>query len=358
MLSERLPSSVRPLVTLLGGILAAALLAPTTAAAGDDASPDSRDPLTYLPSESRFAAHVDVDSLRQSKYFEKGMTYLEERSGDDDAGIGQFLSDDEGFDLRSDLHTIAVGLPVSRVDASSEVERGTFVFSGDFDEQQIRKAVKEQQGELATRTHAGLDAYKVNDAEFALPTSERLIVTMGPESYRNAVWSLAADGGVSFEQTADKHGLLDGVDTSRTVWMVNRLKGAQDRTKSKVDSAGISLTIEKGLDLQVVTRMASEADAKAVVQQVEAMKKSGSENSMLMMFGAGPLVSNLAVERDGTTAVATTSMTEPELDVLVEKVRQVASSQSRMSIPSSSSSSSGDSESTDSSTTPDDAKEN
>ncbi|MFB6375441.1 MAG: hypothetical protein ABEN55_20510, partial [Bradymonadaceae bacterium] len=251
-------------------------------------------------------------------------------------------------------------LPASRVDATSQLEKGTVVLTGDFDADKIRKVVKEREGELDKRQQNGLDVYATDDGEFALPTSDRLIVTMGSKGYRNGVWKLAAEGGTSFEQTAEKHGLFDGLDTSRPIWMVNRLKGAKDRTSSKVDSAGISLGLDSGAQFQVVTRVGNEADAKAVAQQVEAIKKKGSESTMLTMFGAGPLVSNLGVERDGTTVIATTSMTEAELDVLVEKVRQLAASQSSMSIPSSGASggSKSQSDSSDSSKSKDDSTKN
>ncbi len=316
----------------------ALVLAPSLASAADGDAGDAREPLAYLPGDSRFASHVDVEKLRTSKYFDQVVEYLEGRSGEEGsrgARLAGFLTGENGFDIESDLETIAVGLPVSRFKSPSTVEHGTFVLAGDFEPDTIRSLIREERDDVQSREQAGLELLQTERAEIGFPSSNRLIVAMGPTSYRDGVWKLAAEGGTSFADTGQKQGLFEGIDRSRMVWMVNHLVDEAEQSDPKVDSAGVSIEIDTGIDLQIVSHITDEAHAENIVEQVEEMKKSGGENPMVAMLGAGPLVDNLAVERDGLTVELTTSMNEAELDALVASLRQMVESQSRMSMPSS-----------------------
>lgn len=323
------------LVRLFSTLLFLSLLVPSLALAGDDdKSASSRALLSYLPADSQFAAQVDVEKLRKSKYFKRAYNMLEEQAKDDEK-LAELISED-GFDIESDLSSVAIGLPVSRVSPNTGVNKGVFVMDGSFDEEKIRKLVKEEYDDLETREIGDMTAFRLDETEFGLPASNRLVITMGPESYRKKVWNLARKGGKSFEKTASDKNLLDGLETDRTLWMVNLITGSMRGPSSSAKSAAISVNLDSGLDLQVVSRVDDEAAAKEMVQRIGAMKKSAGENPMLSMFGAGPLVENLKVENNKTSVVATTSMTESELDYLVQKVQQIAASQSTLSIPSSS----------------------
>ena len=315
------------LVALVGF---AASLAPAGAAAEDS---QGRDLLSYLPADSKFVAKLDVEKLRQSKYFTQAFDYLEENANDN-ADLQRFLSSDEGVDLRSDLESVGVALPVSRVAPNRELERGVFAMSGTFDAEQIRKLVKEEYEKLESREAHGLTIHRTEKAEFSILNKHRLVVTMGPESYRKGVWKLVAEGGKSFEDTAREKKLLEDLDTSRTLWLVNQ-PGRTEGPGSDVESAAVAVNLDAGVDLQIITRAGSEASAKEMLQQAKAMKKTGASNPMLAMFGATPLLENLELEHKKSSLLATTSMNEEQVDYLVDRIRQMASSGSQLSIPSS-----------------------
>ena len=120
------------------------LVLPSTATAGG-----KQDLTEYLPGNSQFAAHVDVDELRKSKYFDRAVKYLEDRTDGDDT-IAGLLKGSNGFDAREDLDSIAIGLPVARVSPSRKVDRAVVSVSGDFDESQVEKFLKEEYSELST----------------------------------------------------------------------------------------------------------------------------------------------------------------------------------------------------------------
>jgi hypothetical protein len=314
----------------------ALLAVPSVSAAEDGADSDTRESITYLPANSRFASYVDVGKFRNSKYFDQALAYLEDRSANQtDTRIADFLTGKNGFDIRSDLSSLTVGLPVSRVQTPREADTGTFVLSGDFDPDQIRELIRKERDDVGTRSHAGLELLRVDKAEVGFPADNRLVVTTGKESYRNKVWKLATEGGKSFADSGESRGMFDGVDRTKTLWMVNYLKGTSGRADSKVDSAGVSLDVDKGLELEIVSHVADKEHAETVSSQIETMKSSAAESPMISMLGAAPLITNLSVDREETTIVASTSMNESELDALVASLRQMAASQSQMSIPSS-----------------------
>jgi hypothetical protein len=313
-------------------LVGAGLLAlPSTALADSSA----KAPTGYLPADSRFAAEVDVTKLSKTKYFKQAVELFEEQTKED-AKLAKFFDADSGFDLSSDLQSLAVGLPVSRVTPSQKVEKGVFVLAGSFEADKLISMVKEEYGEMETRKlEDGTQLYRAEQTEFGFPAGDRLVIAMGPKAYRASVWKTATAGAESFDEVAKKEGLLDGLDTDRSIWMVNRVSGTTRAASSNVETAGISIDLGKGIDLQVVSRLSSAASAKEMVQRMEAMKKTGADNPMLSMVGAGPLVTNLTIKHTESSVTATTSMTESELDYLVKNLRQLAASQSRLSIPSS-----------------------
>jgi hypothetical protein len=324
-------------IAIVGLLVAVALFAaPSIGAAENDADSDARDPITYLPSDSRFASNVDIEKFRDSKYFDQAIEYLENRSKtQQESRIADFLTGENGFDIRSDLSSLTVGLPVSQVQTPQEADTGTFVLSGNFEPDQIRELIRNERDDVGTRNHAGLELLRIDDAEIGFPADNRLVVTTGKESYRNKVWKLATEGGKSFADSGEERGMFAGVDRSKTLWMVNYLKGTSGRGDSKVDSAGVSVDVANGLELEIVSHVADEGHAETVSKQIETMKSSAAESPMISMLGATPLIKNLSVDRDKTTVVASTSMNETELDALVASLRQMAASQSQMSIPTS-----------------------
>jgi len=285
--------------------------------------------LEYLPHDSRFAGHVDVEALRGTKYLDRAVEFIEKRAKRDPA-VPEVLGDAGAFDLRSDLDGFAVALPVSRISPGRSVDRAAVAFDTEFDESRLRALLEKRAVELSVRERDdGTKVYESGDRAFAVPSSDRLVVALGPSEYRKEVLELIGSDGATFADSARDEGLLDGVDRSRPVWMVNRI----DRPGSSAETAAVAVELSGGIDLQVALRSNSESSAKSIVKRAEAMKKSRLRTAQLSMFGAAPLLENLAIEREGRMVKATTSMTDSELDYLVQRLREVSEGRSKLSIP-------------------------
>jgi len=317
----------------LAGLFASLLLAipslPT------DVRAEGADELVnYLPGDSRFAARIDVDALRGTQYFDRAIEFLEERAKQDDS-VPDVLDSSAAFDPRSDLHGVAVGLPVSRISPSQNVQRAVVAVSADFQESDFAEYLEQQFSDVSTHElDSGSTVYETDGRAFVVPTSNRLVAVLGPESYRNKVWGLLDGEGTSFSKVSDRQGLLTGIDTSRMIWMVNRIPNSGSGGSSKARSAAVGIQLASRVDLQMVTVGHSESDAESMSKRVKSLKETWSENRMLKMMGAGPLVTNLEVERNGSRVTATTSMTDSEFDYFVDRVRQLSEGQSKLSIPS------------------------
>ncbi|MFB6262434.1 MAG: hypothetical protein ABEL76_02240, partial [Bradymonadaceae bacterium] len=90
------------------------------------------------------------------------------------------------------------------------------------------------------------------------------------------------------------------------------------------ESATLSVELGGGIDIETVSRVNSEENAAKMKTKIEEMAKNseGRAQQMLTMMGATPLLENLEVSQEGKAVVATTSLSEKELDTLIERAKQ------------------------------------
>lgn len=305
-------------------VVCAVLFVPAAAEAESDAS--DRPATDLLPGASNVAVHLDVDRLKDSKYFDRALDFLETRMRERN-NYSKFFDSEKGYHLGKDVSRVAVGVPNGRINPRApEFDRGVMVVDGNFTAEKTRKLVEQGDAEVTTRKVAGdLEVHEVEGTEFTVLSGGRLVVVTGPDAYRETAWKTVAGESASFEKVSQREKLLQHVDTDRTLWVVNRA-GGTTKSGQSIRSTTLSFDLDDGAALQLVSRTGTESGAKAMIEQMAALKKTGRENTMIQMLGAAPLVENLSWERRGTSVVATTSMNAEQLEALVEMTRQTLQS--------------------------------
>lgn len=318
-LRRRLTMMVATIFLLVG-------LAPAVAAA------DTSSKLTsYLPSKSELVVGLNVSKLRSSKYYKEALTWARENASDQD-----FLKIVEGnadFNLSSDLQALVLSIPEAKGDPNNPKRHFTMVANGDFDEKKLVAGLKKEHDDIKKSKKGKRTVYATGEFEFTFLEDGLLWVTAGPESYRKQAWK-GLNESKKHSMKANKllTALLADVDTSQGFWLLGDTskidaQGAQGGKQPQ--SVGMSMDITEGLDVNMLTDMPSEDDAKSLVDQVDQLKQSGG-HPMMSMVGAGPLLANLSATQDGTKIRATTKMTAPEFDTLIQKVKQMAAAQGQM----------------------------
>lgn len=313
-------------IASLACAVCAALVAPNSANAESD-----RSPTDLLPGASKVAVQLDVERLKKSKYFDRALEFLKSRMRQRD-NYSKFFDSENGYHIGKDVARVAVGVPKGRINARSpELDRGVLVVDGNFSEEKTIELVEQGDVEVESRTLGDdLEIHEVEGTEFTVRSGGRLVVVTGPESYRQTAWETVRGKSASFASVSKRENLLQHVDTDRTLWVVNRAGGTTKGGKS-IRSTTVGFDLDDGAELQLVSQADTKSGAKSIAEQIAALKKTGGENTMVQMFGAGPLVENLSWERRETAVVATTSMTAKELDTLVQMVKQsVQASQTSM----------------------------
>lgn len=322
----RVQSKDRPAIRIGSILLATALLllSASTALAGD--SDEAEGLMDYLPEDSRTAGVIDVQKLRKSKYFEEAFDAVEQQAADDE--FGKLLQKQGEFDLKSDLHKMAVGMPVAQVKGQNAPDKVVFVMTGDFKRDKLNKLIEKEVDEVEKRELTGdLEGYGKEDIEFAL-TDDHFFVVRGDDSYRSDAWNVIDGDGDSFTKSAKAHNLFSHLNTERAFWITARPPAGSPQAKG-IESAGVAVDVGSGLDIQVVSHTDSKDKADEMISQLEKAKKQGASNAMLSMFGATPLVTNLEFEKSGKAVVATTSMTNSEFDSMITSVKQFINSQKK-----------------------------
>lgn len=299
----------------LGLVVATTLLVALSSAAAL-AGDVQKELLDYLPADSRTAGVVDLQKLKQSKYFKDALDAVEKEAGNED--IGKLLQNEGELNLQKDIHFVAMGMPVARVQGGGTPERVVLVMKGDFERKKINAVLeKELEGFEARKVADGVKGWGKKDLEMALLDDEAFFVVLGPESYRKNAWKVAKGKAASFKKTAKANNLTAHLDTDRAAWFVSR----PAQSSEGIEAAGIAVGVANGIDLQIVSHTTSADKAAGLIKQLEEAKSADSSKSMAAMFAATPLLTNLDAEKKGKVAIMTTSMTQAELDSMVAAVK-------------------------------------
>ncbi|QDG54650.1 hypothetical protein FIV42_29085 [Persicimonas caeni] len=283
----------------------------------------------YLPSSSQLVVGLNVSKLSQSKYYKEALAWARANSGSDQEFL-EVLEKDAKLDLTKDLDAIALSVPDTQVDSSKPQRNFTVAVSGSFDNDKLLAAIKKENKELKSTKKGKATVYSSGEFEFTFPKKGVLWVTAGPDAYRKGAFKALGGGKHSVQANKVFKKLMGEVNTSQGFWMMgdtSTMQTQQTAGSPQPKSIAVSADIAKGLALELLADMPSEADAKSAVEQMKALKQQGGQAAMLSILGAGPLVANLTTKQDGTKLRATTTMTATEFDTMVQRIKQLAQSQ-------------------------------
>lgn len=314
----------RALVALAAALLVVALT-PALASAQTSAN------LTrFLPQKTQLVVGLNVDKLRQSKYFKEALTWAHQNAGNQD-----FLSvlEKQGhLDVSKDIDAIVVSVPATNVNSNGQQKHFTVALAGHFEKDKLVAAIKKKHGDFKTGKHGKYTVYSKGNMEFTFPKDGVMWLTTGSDAYRKGAWAAVASAKKSVQTNPLFNGLLKEVNTSQGVWLMGdtahmahaKVQGAQSHPPKSI---ALSVDISKGLDLHMFAEMATKKDAKTAIEQINAYKSQGGQSAMLAMMGAGPLLTNLTAKQDGAKLRASTTMTATQFDTMVQWLKQIAQSQ-------------------------------
>ena len=283
-------------------------------------APSYKNLFKYLPTDSSSLAVIDVKAVRSSPYFDRATDYL--KSQGQVQGLSKLLSSDTEAIEDQSVERVAVGFPATS--ARSAPERSTAILQGTFSESSMKSLFNsEVEGFTTVDIDDTLKGYQKDDTVAVLLDDSHLLVVSGPSSYRDRALNTARGKAKSLADGSLPTGILEHLDTSKGIWMINNSGSLPKAASEGIVEMGLALGVQKTLDIQAVFRSDSEEAAKELESQLAKASSEHAGNSMVEMLGIGPLLANLKQRREGLIVVATTSMTSSEVDTLIERLEQV-----------------------------------
>jgi hypothetical protein len=307
------------LVAMLAVVLVAVAVAP-----GQAAAQTSKELTRYLPQQEQIVVGVNFGELRKSKYFDDVLALAKNT-----AGGGAFLAllADANIDIATDIKSLALSMPDDKIRKNIDMKRFTVALSGTFEQAKLLEALKSKKVAFKSKKSGKKAFYSKEDVVFTFPKEGVLWLASGPDAYRKNARSALKDAKNSVRASAFFKSLIDGVKTTRGLWMLadaaSAGAGSISTQGSAAKSVAMSLDVSSGLALQILMEMASEKAAAATLARITQQAKEAAKNPMAVVMGIGPLLTNLKTTRTGTRVVSATSMTAAEFDTLIQRAGQV-----------------------------------
>ena len=291
------------------------------------AAPPSAALLQTVPSESKLVVGVNVPKLRSSFLFAEFLTVLGRLQGDSD--ILGFILEDAALDLGRDVEAIVLGQPEVSLTPSGVPSEMVVAVEASFDEEKLLAAARTRFGALkSTRVDDAVTVHDTGAFRFAVVGPRRLVFTTRAGGYDTAVWKTVVDdkSGASFSPKLGP--LLKLADTERSLWVVALTGHLRQPGVPVADSSIMEIGLDdRGLDATIRSAMTTDDGAAKTLEQMQALKVQNAANPLVEMLGAKPLLSNMTTARDGKTVVLKTSMTEPQLRTMFERLKVMAKQQ-------------------------------
>ncbi|MFU8803366.1 MAG: hypothetical protein ACNA8W_06120 [Bradymonadaceae bacterium] len=276
---------------------------------------------SVMPDDNKVVIGVDMNSLRASPFYKDGYEWF--KNHPTLGSLLQLLEDEGSFDINKDLHALMLvtsDLPTS-VDGANAMPFGLAI-SGTFNQEELLKAAKERFADAVERKEGKITVHRSEEVEFGFANATTLIVGSGEGAFLKKLWTSVADAKKT--RNANFMSLKKDVGASQNVWVLLDTREAQQSEGPKSEMAGIGIRLNPGLELTVLTRMATEEDAQEAAMEAEKLKAGAGADPMVALFGLAPLVQNLKVAQKAKEMRMTTSMTEGQTRALVTRVQAIA----------------------------------
>ena len=284
----------------------------------------------YLPADAKFVVGFNMDALRPAPIYKQMMAFLKQQPSV--AQTLAFLESDAGFDVEKDIESVAVAFP-EPVTSTQQQQTLSVVVHGTFEQEKLIEASKKRFDNLQSqvdkktkRTH-----YIKDDFSFGFVGKNELVMTLGDSKFRDATWKAVKNKKSSAASKSDVKRVLGQINTERGVWIVGLTKDLPQRGP-KMNSAGITIDVVRGLDMDMIANMASKEAAKTAATEMEGLK-SQKDSPMVAMLGAAPLLENLKVTPSKSRINLSTSMTQAEFDTFITQLATTAAQGAQQTAP-------------------------
>lgn len=307
---KTLSPRTRPALVLVA--LMALLLLPAPSEAGEV------DRLArVLPDGNKVVIGMDVNGLRTSPFYKEGLDFVKNQPS-----IGpmlMLLENAASFDVNRDLHALVMGSP----ELPASVERAgklpfTLAVSGTFNQEELLQAARERFGGVVERKEGKISVLRSENLEFGFISANTFVMATGPDPFLKSLWTAVATTGG--QRNAAFVNLKKDVGASQHIWLLLDTRSAQASQGPKTEMAGMGVRLNPGLQLTVLSKMASEDDALEAAGQAQAMKENSANDPMMALMGVGPLIQNLEVSHEEKEMRMTSSMTEGQTRALLTRI--------------------------------------
>jgi hypothetical protein len=303
--------------------LVVALLAAT---AGCKRAGGGADSMALVPKESTIVFNVNIDRLRGSKTWAQIKDAANDPSTKKD--YDEFVQK-TGLDPLTQINGLSGGFL-----SAAGGNKGQFavIVRGKFDEQKIIAYAKDKAkeegkaGDLKTEQYNGKTVYgETDDAGVTFIDSSTLVI--GGREWVHKVIDVAAGKGESVKKNDALQGLMGKAHTDNVMWGVGTVPTGEGQlpTGGEFKAVAISIDLQEGLKGEINGQATSPDDAKKMAADLKTKlaesKKDPQVSMALAMSGMGSLLDSIKIDADGTWVKMTASMTQPQLDELVNRVK-------------------------------------
>jgi hypothetical protein len=294
--------------------------APVAAVAGSD-------PLRLLPQESSFVGGISFDPLRKGKLWSS----LTEARESDPKGKQEYedFKTRTGWDPFATLSSVLFALSAD-VDTSKEF--GLIVTStAPVDEKKLvaylEAKAKEEKGNFQTAQHQGKTLYgskeKNTDVWFFF-LDDKTLGAGGPKWVRKIV-ELSAGSGAGVDKNAKLMGLVGRANRSAVVWLAGDVPADKGATPVGITIKSLIAALDfpaNGFKLDATTTTATPEEGKKLADL--ATQQLAQIKPLAAGMGLTAVLDSLKVQQTAADVSFGVSLTEPQLEELVTKGKQMA----------------------------------
>jgi hypothetical protein len=290
--------------------------------------------LAALPAGTRFVASVDLAKIRSTALWNK-ISALAEESPEDRKRLEK-LAARTGLDPLRQVHRIVAAFPD---DARARGEFALVIDGQGFDERRLVAFAREEGvagAKLETRTRGTRTLYTAagpdRTAGFFAGSTRFLL---GAGGWAEAMADLAdgTPGAGSAADDAELARLVARIDPRRALWFAALVPPDLRKTlmaDPKFDSAGsimrlaASAELGPGLVAELVAELSNAADARTLVERIQATVRESKRNAKVLMMGLGPYLDALEARADGPLLRVKLALPEAQLKDLLERLGGLA----------------------------------
>ncbi len=274
--------------------------------------------IRQVPGSSPLIVGVEMGKVKSTQLFKEGLAFVTRVAKGE--SLLDFVLSKKAFDFEKDINAVLVAFATAPTNPQAPPPPAMAVVDGTFDPARVKAAIEARYGKTQSRTVGSMEVMSTAGVEFAFVDATTLVIT--ESRYAPPTWKAVADENASALKNASIVGLMALTDTTRGIWFaMSTASIATPAGTPQMDGAGISLDLRSGLAVDFRSQFAKAADAVAAKNQADEIKKN-TDDALLEMLGAKPLVENLVATIHNERVVAlTTTMKDAEVRVMLQRLK-------------------------------------